>query len=179
MIELKLITDYFNFILVGILMVIIIGILLSFYCHNKKISRNKMKLYGIMMNMNNKHILAISITLINYLFLICGLLFYEKVNVLFISITLILSLIPCFLAYNSKYLLFSVITAFLNCGIVFIDNQIHFNYLKNGGTDILIISYLITLVGFVYFTITEFISINYIVNAHNLLRRKGNEKKIK
>lgn len=181
--NLSIIQDYFNFILVGFLVILIISVLLFIYCRKQKdgkIDRKKMKLYGIMMNMSNKHILALSLSLVNYLFIICGLLFYQKVNLIFILIVIILTILPCLLAYKLSNLIFSIMSIIINCFIIFVGNQVYEKMTLHEETNLVIISYLILFLGFIYFTITEFIIVNNIVNCHNILRRKkNNEKEVK
>lgn len=181
--NLSIIQDYFNFILVVFLVIVIISILLFCYCRKQKdgtINRKKMKLYGIMMNMNNKHIFALAISLVNYLFLVCGLLFYQEVNFIFILIASLLSILPSLLAFELGNLIFSLLSIIINCFIIFVGNQVYEKMIFHEELKLVIISYLILFLGFIYFTITEFIVVNNIVNSHNILRRKKNdEKKVK
>ena len=182
MFDLLTISNYFNFFLVTLMVIIIVAILLFMYCRKQKtgdIPRNKMKLYGIMMNMNKKHILAISLVIINYLYLICGLIFYAEVNSLFVIITTVLTFLSIFLAYKFSYLIFGLISIVVNCLIILISNKVHEKLGLVGDNYINLLSYLILILGFAYYTLITIISANNIVNLHNIIRRKGNEKENK
>ena len=170
---------HYEFILIALVFIIIFSTILYISCRKPKsnnIKRGKMRIYGMLMNMSNKHLMAMSISLVNYLFLTYGLVFYQELNIGFILITLSLSILISFFVYKTSNLIFNIINSLISCLVIYICNLVYAKYILINSNGLGILLVLITVLSFIYFTYSEFISIHNIVKCHNVIRRKNNEK---
>ena len=150
-----------GFTVVAIIFLIILAITLRFL--SKKFSVDKIKLYGIFLNMNNNTILSFSLISINYLFLVWCLINFQM-NYIYFIFSLILIVLSDIFAKNYKRIPLNILSLFIECASVYII-AIFKDYIFSDGfnTLLFIVLVLVVLFIFLYFTYTMFRSLNSIV----------------
>lgn len=150
-----------GFTVVAIIFLIILSITLRFL--SKKFSMDKIKLYGIFLNMNNNTILSFSLISINYLFLVWCLINFQM-NYIYLIFSLILIILSDIFAKNYKKIILNVINLFIECASVYIIGILK-DYIFSEGfnTLLFIVLVLVVIFIFLYFTYTMFRSLNSIV----------------
>lgn len=150
-----------GFTVVAIIFLIILAITLRFL--SKKFSVDKIKLYGIFLNMNNDTILSFSLISINYLFLVWCLINFQM-NYIYLIFSLILIILSDIFAKNYKKIILNVINLFIECASIYIIGILK-DYIFSEGfnTLLFIVLVLVVIFIFLYFTYTMFRSLNSIV----------------
>lgn len=164
-----------GFTVVAIIFLIILSITLRFL--SKKFSVDKIKLYGIFLNMNNNTILSFSLISINYLFLVWCLINFQM-NYIYLIFTLILIILSDIFAKNYKKIIISIINIFIECFSIYITSILK-DYIFSEGfnTLLFIVLVLVVIFIFLYFTYTMFRSLNNIVKLQKDLSLS--KKKVK
>lgn len=150
-----------GFTVVAIIFLIILSITLRFL--SKKFSVDKIKLYGIFLNMNNNTILSFSLVSINYLFLVWCLINFQM-NYMYLILSFILIILSDIFAKNYKKIIISIINIFIECSSIYAISILK-DYIFSEGFNTLLFAVLVLVVIFIflYFTYTMFRSLNNIV----------------
>ncbi len=170
----KIINGLLSFSLITVIFLAILYI--SFLLFSKKFKFNKkyIDLYGLFLNLKTTSLIAISSYTINYLFLIWLLVRFDKLGIVYISISIILSLVGNIVMDDFRGILKNLLIAFSNfIAIEFV--YMIYNYLINEYRSLIliIILFLVVIFVFMYFTYNLLKSINnVIVNNVSSKRRK-------
>lgn len=150
-----------GFTVVAIIFLIILSITLRFL--SKKFSVDKIKLYGIFLNMNNNTILSFSLVSINYLFLVWCLINFQM-NYMYLILSFMLIILSDIFAKNYKKIIISIINIFIECSSIYAISILK-DYIFSEGFNTLLFAVLVLVVIFIflYFTYTMFRSLNNIV----------------
>lgn len=166
-----------NFLVVSVIFLIVIFISFIIFCKKFKFDKKNIKLYGLFLQLNNTSLIAISVNTINYLFLVWVTLNFEGLNIIYISIILILSLVSDFALDNFKNIPKTILSTILNCLAVEMVYLIY-NYLTTEYNSIMldIVIVLLIIFIFLYFTYNLLRNINNIVADHKHINKKKNYK---
>ena len=164
-----------GFTAVAIIFLILLTIILKFL--SKQFSVDKIKLYGIFLNMNNNTILSFSLISINYLFLVWCLINFQM-NYIYLIFSFVLILLSGLFAKNYKKIPLNIINLFIECASIYVVATLK-NYIFKDGFNILLFIVLVLVVIFIflYFTYTMFRSLNSIVKLQKDLSLS--QKKVK
>ena len=164
-----------NYILVAIILLVSLAICLNIFCKRFKLKDNKIKLYGLFLNMNTKSLIAISSLTINFTFLVWWTLNFCGLNVIYIVFSLILMLIADIVLDNPKGALVSVALTITNCILIQIIYMLY-DYLTSGSAHYMLMAVLVLLIifAFLYYAFHLFRMINNIVvnNKHIIKKEK-------
>ena len=176
--NLNILGDIVNFLLTGIIFVIVLAIIFKITLKNYNVKTSKIKFYGLFLGMNNRSILAFSLITINYIFLIWCTATFSGLNIYYVSITVFFLLAADIVMRNYNRLAIDLIYSMINMACIFVTSLLY-DYLINKYTTIflLVILGLLVLFVFLYFTYITFKLLNNIViNEENL--KKKNYKKV-
>ena len=164
-----------GFTAVAIIFLILLTIILKFL--SKQFSVDKIKLYGIFLNMNNNTILSFSLISINYLFLVWCLINFQM-NYIYLIFSFVLILLSGLFAKNYKKIPLNIINLFVECASIYVVAILKDYIFKDGfNTLLFIVLVLVVIFIFLYFTYTMFRSLNSIVKLQKDLSLS--KKKVK
>ena len=165
-----------GFTAVAIIFLVILAVTLNLL--SKKFSVEKIKLYGIFLNMNNNTILSFSLISINYLFLVWCLINFQM-NYIYVIFSFILILLSDIFAKNYKKIPLNIINLFIECASIYVISILKDYIFKEGfNTLLFIVLVLVVIFIFLYFTYTMFRSLNGIVKLQkdlSLSKKKVSE----
>jgi len=158
-----------GFALVAIVFLIILSITLKIM--SKNFSIDKIKLYGIFLNMDDKTILAFSLVSINYLLLVWCLINFD-INYICLICSLILVILSDILVKKISKVIVSIITVLTQCGAIYIVSLLY-NYIVNEYGNILLVISLIFIVIFIflYFTYMLFRKLHGIIRVEKRVKK--------
>lgn len=169
----EILSNLIDFFIVAVIFLIVIAVCFKIFCKKFKFNDKNVEIYGLLLNLNTTPLISISTITINYLFLVCWLISFKGLNVIYVSITLILVLISEAVIDNFKGLPLSMVLSGINYGAIHITYLIYqyvtldeFSYL------LLVVLGLVVLFVFLYFTYNLFRQINNIVIKHKYLKNK-------
>ena len=166
-------TELLYFLIAAIIFIIAIFIIFKIFNNNFKINNKNIKYYGILLNLNTPSLISISSLTINYLFIVFCTLSFRGINIIYISIILLLTLISEAVIDNFKGLITSIPLAAINCAAIEMVNRL-FIYIYNESFSLLllIILFLLILFIFLYDTYNLFRSINNVIVKNKYLKDK-------
>lgn len=166
-----------NFIIVAIILLVSLAISLNIFCKNFKLNKDKIKMYGLFLNMNTKSLLAISSLTINFTFLVWWTLNFCGLNVIYIVFSLILMLIADIVLDSPKGAIISVLLTGINCVLIQI-TYILYNYLTTEYAHYMLMAILALLIifSFLYYAFNLFRMINNIVIKNKHIKKKSKYK---
>lgn len=169
--------DIANFLLVGILFIIVLAIIFKITLKNYNVKTSKIKFYGLFLGMSNRNILSFSLITINYIFLIWCTATFNGLNIYYISMTVFFLLAADIVGKNYNRLAIDLIYSMINMACIFVTSLLY-DYLINKYTTIflLIILGLVVLFVFLYFTYITFKLLNNIVISEENLKKKNYKK---
>lgn len=160
----EILSNYLYLIIIfAIFLVALLGIIVFF---NQFSNKRRIHLYGLLMDLNNMQILALSLIIINFL-----LLAYVLVTKLSLSVAVaIVSFILIFLAFllnkNYKYLVINSLMNLVSIGLVYLANLVNELRLASSSEMYFILQVLVNVFGLLFYLIS---AIKYIKN----IRTKG------
>ena len=94
----EIIDNLVYFLIFVVVILIIASFVMNIIFKKFSFSTKKGRLYGILYNLNNREIAAISLTTINYLFLVWSAMMIVKMNPLYISLILFMTILSSILS---------------------------------------------------------------------------------
>jgi len=175
--KLYILGDIANFLLVGILFIIVLAIIFKITLKNYNIKTSKIKFYGLFLGMDNRSILAFSLITLNYIFLIWCTATFSGLNIYYVCITVFFLLTSDIIMKNYNRLPIDLVYSMINIACIFVTSLLY-DYLINKYTTIflLIILGLLVLFVFLYFTYITFKLLNNIVISEENLKKKNYKK---
>ena len=122
---------------------------------SRKRKRKSFYLFGLLLDFNNKQVLALSFLIINYLLLVYTLLFKIKLSLSFGLVSSFLVLSSFAVLKNAKYVLFNGGINLINIGLIYLANLINTLRLENTGAPYYILQVLINAFGFLFYSFTS------------------------
>ena len=174
---LNIIGELVNFLLVGIVFVIVLAIIFKITLKNYNVETSKIKFYGLFLGMDNRSTLAFSLITLNYIFLIWCTATFSGLNIYYVSITVFFMLLADIVMKKYNHIPIDLIFSMINISCIFVTSLLY-DYLINKYTTIflLIVLGLVVLFVFLYFTYMTFKLLNNIVISEENLKRKNYKK---
>lgn len=117
-----------SFAIVGIIFMIALAITFKILLKQYSVDNAKIKFYGLFLGLNNKQILAFSMTSLNYIFLVYNLLTFNNLNIILITISCILVILSDILIKNYPKGLLNILYEVISLLTIFVNN-ILYNYI--------------------------------------------------
>lgn len=173
----EIVSGLINFIIVAIIMLVSLATCLNIYCKKFKLSEDKIKIYGLFLNMNTKSLIAISSLTINFTFLVWWTLSFCGLNVIYIVFSLLLMLVADIVLDNPKGALISTIMTFVNCTLIQIIYMIY-DHLTTEYAHYMLMAVLVLLIifSFLYYAFNLFRMLNNIVIKNKHIKKKNKYK---
>lgn len=175
--DLYILGDIANFLLVGVLFIIVLAVIFRITLKNYNVKTSKIKFYGLFLGMDNRSILAFSLITLNYIFLIWCTATFSGLNIYYVGITVFFLLAADIAMKKYSRLVIDLVYSMINMACIFVTSLLY-DYLINKYTTIflLIILGLLVLFVFLYFTYITFKLLNNIVISEENLKRKNYKK---
>ena len=169
--------NMFDFLLVALIFLGVLGVTFRITLKKYNVKTSKIKFYGLFLGMNNSSILGFSCITLNYIFLIWCTATFSGLNVVYVVITAVLTLLTDILIKDFKRIPIDIIFVAINCLCIYVTTMIH-DYLSNEYTSIflLIVLGLVIVFVFLYFTYVTFKLLNNIVLKQENLQKKDYKK---
>ncbi len=175
--DLPILGNIFNYLVVAIIFLIVLAIIFKFTLKNYNVKTSKIKFYGLFLGMNNREIIAFSMTTLNYIFLIWCVATFGGLNIYYVFITVIFMIGSDIVIKDYKRVPIDLIYTMINMLAIFVTSRLY-DYLVNTYQSI----YLLLLLGFVtifvflYFTYITFKLLNNIILKEENLKKKEYKK---
>lgn len=173
----EILSNIVSFLVVAIIFLLAIAIIFAFALKKYNVKSNKLKFYGLFLEMDNPSIIAFSAVSLNYIFLIWCTTTFSGLNYIYILITFIFILVADLSIKKFKDIPRDAMFCVINCLCIYVVSLIY-NYLVNEYTSIflLIILGLLMLFVFLYYTYITFKLLNEIATRNKLLKNKKYDK---
>ena len=173
MVNEEIITDLIYFFIVAVTFLLTIAISFRIFCKRFRFNDKNVEIYGLLLNLSTTSLISIATITINYLFLVCWLISFKGLNVIYVAITLVLVLISEAVIDNFKGLPVTMLLSGINCGAIHLIYLIHqYVILEESSYLLLVVLVLVVVFVFLYFTYNLFRQINNIVIKHKYLKNK-------
>ena len=129
----ELLKKYLYFIVIFAVFLVFIIALTLFIKHKNKTNYH---LYGLLMNMKNNEIFALSLIALNFIFLSYILIFKIELNLAIILVSLILIITSFALVLKPKSLIIDLLINFVNLAVIYLANLINTLKLNQESTKI-------------------------------------------
>jgi len=175
--NLDILGNIVNFLLVGIIFIVVLAITFKITLKNYDIKSSKIKFYGLFLGMNNRSILAFSMITLNYIFLIWCTATFTGLNIYYVFITVFFMVVADVVMKKYNRIVIDLVYCMINMSCIFVTSLLY-DYLINKYTTIflLIILGLVTVFVFLYFTYITFKMLNNIVVDEENLKKKNYKK---
>ncbi len=169
--------DMINFLLVGIVFIIVLAITFKVSLKNYNVKTSKIKFYGLFLGMDNRSILAFSLITLNYIFLIWCTATFSGLNIYYVFITVLFMLLADIVIKNYDQIVIDLLYSMANMACIFVTSLLY-DYLINKYKSILllIVLGLLCILVFLYFTYMTFRLLNNIVIKEENLAKKNYKK---
>lgn len=173
----EIVSGLVNFIIVAIILLVSLAICLNLFCKHFKLSEDKIKIYGLFLNMNTKSLLAISSLTINFTFLVWWTLNFCGLNVIYIVFSLMLMLIADIVLDRPKGAIISVLLTTINCILIHVIYLLY-KYLTTEYAHYMLMAVLSLLIifSFFYYAFNLFRMLNNIVIKNKHIKKKEKYK---
>lgn len=173
----SILSNMVNFLLVGIVFVIVLAITFKVSLKNYNVKTSKIKFYGLFLGMDNRSVLAFSLITLNYIFLIWCTATFSGLNIYYVFITVFLMLFADIIVKNYNQITLDLLYSMANIGCIFVTSMLQ-DYLVNKYNSVLllIILGLLCILVFLYFTYMTFRLLNNIVIKEENLAKKNYKK---
>ncbi len=170
----RIIKELTIFVVITIIFLIILKVILLVRLKQFKLDKKKLKMYGLLLNLNEKAIMAITCVFLNYIFLIYLLVTFRDINIIYIIFTFSLVIVSGILNSKKVKIILDVLLNAINCIAIKIIYLLY-NYYNNEymSTIVLIGLVLVIIFSFLYFTYNMFRSLNNIVAGQKYLNKKN------
>ena len=172
-----ILNNMINFLLVGIVFIIVLAITFSISLKNYNVKTSKIKFYGLFLGMDNRGILAFSLITLNYIFLIWCTSMFSGLNAYYVFATVVFMIGADIVIKDYDRITVDLVYSMINIACVFVTSLLY-NYLVNRYHSILllIVLGLLVLTVFLYFTYMTFKLLNNIVLKEENLKKKDYKK---
>lgn len=169
----ELISTLVIFAIIAVVFLILLKIILTISLKKIMLDKKKIKLYGILLNLNNDALIAISCISMEYLFLMYLLFTFSDINTIFAGFIIILSLISDILVGDFKRLMINFLLSIINCTAIKLVFLLK-NYISTEVAEwyMYVCLILLLLLVFLYFTYNLLRSLNNIVATQKFLNKK-------
>ena len=166
-------TELIYFLFVAVLFLLMIFVIFKIFCKKIQFKQNNIKLYGLLMNMNNTSLISISTITIQYLFVVFCTISFHGMNLIYLSVICILVLISEAVIDNFKGLPLSILIALINCGAIHVVYLLY-DYItyEEFSYSLLIILFLVVMFVFLFDTYNLVRGINNVVVKNKYLKNK-------
>ena len=149
----ELLKKYLYFIVIfAVFLVFIIALTLFI----KRKNKTNYHLYGLLMNMKNNEIFALSLIALNFIFLSYILVFKIELNLAIILVSLILIITSFALVLKPKSLIIDLLINFVNLAVIYLANLINTLKLNQESTKIyLFLQIIINVFGLFFYIFTH------------------------
>lgn len=149
----ELLKKYLYFIVIfAVFLVFIIALTLFI----KRKNKTNYHLYGLLMNMKNNEIFALSLIALNFIFLSYILIFKIELNLAIILVSLILIITSFALVLKPKSLIIDLLINFVNLAVIYLANLINTLKLNQESTKIyLFLQIIINVFGLFFYIFTH------------------------
>ena len=170
-------SNIINFLIVALIFLGVLAITFKITLKNYNVKTSKLKFYGLFLGMDNKAVLAFSSITVNYIFLIWCTATFSGMNIIYILMTTLFTLVADILIKEYKKIPMNLLFTGINCLCIFVISVVY-NYLVNEYTSIflLIVLGLLIIFVFLYFTYITFKALNNIVLKQENLQKKNYKK---
>ena len=162
-----------NFFAVAVVFLVILLIFFGLYAKKFKITERNASIYGLFLDLDTRSLIAIASLTINYLFLVWCTVSFQKLNVIYVAIMLLLVIVSDAIIDNFKGLWVSFALTGVNCAVIHVVYLIY-QYLCDNGFSfpLLLILFLLILFVFLYYTYNLLRGINNVVIKNKYLKKK-------
>ena len=173
----EILSNIISFLVVAIIFLTAIVIIFALTLKKYNVKSNKLKFYGLFLEMDNPSIIAFSAISLNYIFLIWCTTTFSSLNYIYVLMTFAFVLVADFSIKKFKEIPRDMLFCLINCLCIYVVSLIY-NYLVNEYTSIflLIILGLLMLFVFLYYTYITFKLLNEIATRNKLLKNKKYDK---
>ncbi len=173
----EILSNIVSFLVVAIIFLVALAIIFRITLKKYNVKSNKLKFYGLFLEMDNASIISFSAVSLNYIFLIWCTTTFSGLNLIYVLITLTFMLIGDLFIEKYKEIPRDLLYTAINCLCIYVVSLIY-NYLVNEYTSIflLIILGLVMLFVFLYYTYITFKLLNEIAIRNKLLKNKKYDK---
>lgn len=173
----EILSNIVSFLVVAIIFLTAIAIIFALTLKKYNVKSNKLKFYGLFLEMDNASIIAFSSISLNYIFLIWCTTTFSSLNYIYVLMTFIFILVSDLSIKKYKELPRDMLFCVINCLCIYVVSLIY-NYLVNEYTSIflLIILGLLMLFVFLYYTYITFKLLNEVATRNKLLKNKKYDK---
>ena len=149
----ELLKKYLYFIVIFAVFLVFIIALTLFIKHKNK---TNYYLYGLLMNMKNNEIFALSLIALNFIFLSYILIFKIELNLAIILVSLILIITSFALVLKPKSIIIDLLINFVNLAVIYLANLINTLKLNQESTKIyLFLQIIINVFGLFFYIFTH------------------------
>ena len=149
----EVLNSYLYFGVVFAIFLVALAYLILFVSGKKK--RKSYYLFGLLLDFNNRQILALSLIIINFLLLVYTLLFKIKLSLSFTLVSLFLILMSYAVLKKFQYVLLNGGINLINIGLIYLANLINTLRLENTGIWYYILQVLINAFGVTFYLFTS------------------------
>lgn len=173
----EILSNIVSFLVVAIIFLLAIAIIFRLTLKHYNVNSNKLKFYGLFLEMNNASIISFSAISLNYIFLIWCTTTFSGLNYIYVIITLSFVLIGDLFIKKYKEIPRDIVYTVISLACIYVISLIY-NYLINEYTSVflLIILGLLMLFAFLYYTYITFKLLNEIAVRNKLLKNKKYDK---
>ena len=172
-----ILSNMINFLLVGIVFIIVLAITFKVSLKNYNVKTSKIKFYGLFLGMDNRSVLAFSLITLNYIFLIWCTATFSGLNIYYVFITVLFMLLADIIVKDYKRITTDLLYSMVNMACIFVTSMLY-DYLVNKYNSVLllIVLGLVCVLVFLYFTYMTFKLLNNIVIKEENLAKKDYKK---
>lgn len=175
--DLDILGNIVNFLVVGIIFIIVLAITFKLSLKNYNVKTSKIKFYGLFLGMTNRDILAFSLITLNYIFLIWCTATFTGLNIYYVFITVLFMILSDIIIKDYNRIPTDLVYSMINMACIFVTSMLY-DYLVNKYNSIflLIILGLVCIFVFLYFTYITFKLLNNIIIKEENLAKKDYKK---
>ena len=149
----EVLSSYLYFLVVFAVFLVFLVFFILFT--GKKRKMKSFYLFGLLLDFNNKQVLALTFIIINYLLLVYTLLFKVPLSLAFGLISSLLILLSFGILKKAKYLLINGGINVINIGLIYLANLVNTLRTDNASTLYYILQILINAFGVLFYTFTS------------------------
>ena len=175
--DLPILGNIINFLVVAVIFLIVLAVTFKITLKKYNVKTSKIKFYGLFLGMDNRGILAFSMTTLNYLFLIWCVATFSGLNIYYVFIMVFFMIGSDIIIRDYNRIPIDLIYSMINMLAIYVTSLLY-DYLVNTYTTV----YLLVLLGlvivfvFLYFTYITFKLLNNIVLKEENLKKKNYKK---
>ena len=175
--NITLLSNMINFLVVGIVFILVLAIVFRISLKNYNVKTSKIKFYGLFLGMDNRGVLAFSLITLNYIFLIWCTATFTGLNIYYVFVTVLFMILSDIIIKDYNRIPVDLVYSMINIGSIFVTSLLY-DYLINKYQSVLllIVLGLVVLMVFLYFTYITFKLLNNIVLKEENLKKRDYKK---